>query len=77
MLQCTKPDGLEPSLLTSALEKNYKKFKNHNIDVERRCNNNRLLYLLPNRHHSDHMTKLLKDSWLSDGSEGGTNDGVV
>ena len=58
-IQCA--ESIEPALISNAIEKNHKKFKNFNVDVEMRCNNNRLLYLMPDSFHSTHMEQLLAD----------------
>jgi len=43
-----------------ATEKLYKQYKNANVDVYGRCNNNRLLHLVPHKHHSTLVEKELK-----------------
>lgn len=62
-LSCADENGIDAALLTNSLEKQHKKYKNANVDVDMRCNNNRLLYLMPDWHHAIHMESLLKDSW--------------
>ena len=66
MTQCATVGGFG-DLVPSALEKQHKKYKNVNVEVDVRCNSNRLLYLMPDWHHSTHMEQLLRDSWKSEG----------
>ena len=61
MLDCAK--RIDQANVANSLEKQYKKYKNVNIEVDMRCNNNRLLYLQPDIYHATHMEQLLKDSW--------------
>ena len=48
-------EGIDQALITNSLEKQYKKYKNFNEEVDVRCNNNRLLHLIPDWHHATHM----------------------
>ena len=41
MLSCTSEDGIDEALVTNSLEKTHRKFKNVNLEVDIRCNNNR------------------------------------
>lgn len=40
------------SIVQVATEKLYKQYKNANVDVYTRCNNNRLLHLIPHKFNS-------------------------
>jgi len=48
-LSCAQDNGIESTLLRNSLEKQHRRFKNANADVDVRCTANRLLYLLPDR----------------------------
>ena len=41
-----------PAQINNSIEKLGKQFKNANVDVSTRCENNRLLHLLPNHFHA-------------------------
>jgi hypothetical protein len=55
------------SIVKVATEKLYKQYKNANVDVYGRCNNNRLLHLIPHKFHSTLVEKELKK--MMDGEE--------
>ncbi len=55
------------SIVKVATEKLFKQYKNANVDVYGRCNNNRLLHLVPHKHHSNLVEKELKK--MMDGLE--------
>ena len=48
-------EGIDQALIMNSLEKQHKKYKNFNEEVDVRCNNNRLLHLIPDWHHATHM----------------------
>ena len=53
--------GIDQALVTNSLEKQYKRYKNFNTEVDVRCNNNRLLYLMPDWYHATQMEQLLNN----------------
>ena len=68
MIQCAATDesgygGIDRQLVANALERQHRKFKNYNLDVDVRCNNNRLQYLMPDYFHASQMEHALKDTW--------------
>ena len=64
MQECAFEEGFG-DFVAHSLEKWHKRFKNSNIEVDVRCDNNRLLYLMPDTHHHIHMENLLCNSWKS------------
>ena len=68
MLSCA--DNIEEAQLSNSLEKLHRHYKNTNQDVETRCNNNRLQYLMSDLSHACQMERALKDTWTSPEARG-------
>lgn len=60
MKKCAREGGFPLAQVKNSYEVRYKRYKNANVDVETRCNNNRLLFLQPGTFHASHMEHLLK-----------------
>ena len=70
IIACATDGGIENSLVANSLERQHRKFKNFNLDVIVRCNNNRLQFLMPDHFHPCQMQRALKDSWLKYSADG-------